>query len=226
MSYAFDVRFDSTEMPLTEILDALAIVLEAREIVPQSVSSLMASNGRPTVDLRRRVEIPIDEGGLRAVGSHVTSWWGLNVYCVSTPIARRLGRGDATEVDFAIFPTGPGKRTLKYKESSRVFESRLDDEDAENELYALQLMLCAALSFTVSDYDEEGSSLTREPFASLHEAERLIERAVDRGVPTSVVVAHSLLGLARAQELAKGRADDVRLSANGYLLFRFLHRVR
>ena len=226
MTRAYNVRFDETDTPLPDMIDRLGVVLADRKIIPHSVSWLARANDRPTVDLSQLSEIPVVDGDLSPVGPQVASWWGVNIYCVSLALAERFGRGDAMEVDFAIFHTPSGRRTLEYKESSRVYDARVTDEDAENELYALQLMLCSALGFRISDYDEETSPLTRSPCASLHEAQRIIERAVQKNVGTAVVIAQSLLGMPDAEKLAGKRADDVKFTATGYLLFRLLHKHR
>jgi hypothetical protein len=220
MSFDFVARFDTTRLPLPEILARLDTVLTANDIRPVAVSSVASHEGTPTVDVVRRASIDVTD--LASVPAEVHNWWGINVYCVSDRIAEELGRSTSMEVDFVIFPTPNREHTLTYRESSRVCRMRSKDTDAANQLVELQLGLCTALDLKLSAYDEESSDLEQTPLLTLDIFERWLAKSVERGGAISALCSLVLMSQARASEVAGRRRDDVRMSSSGYFLFPFL----
>jgi hypothetical protein len=219
MSVSFVARFDTTQLKLPQILDQLAGLFgELGVRFQNSATRLIEHDGWPTVSASCFEPIPVQD--MSEVGSIAAQWWGVGLYCVSLPLALRLGRGDWMEVDFQLF-RAPNKRwTLNYTESRTVQRHRIEVEDAARELYELQLRLCAALGLRFSVYDEEDYNLG--PVPTLKEVEHRLEACARGELGCSIVVATSEMTLERARELAGPRANLVRLSTTGHLLFPFL----
>ncbi|KIG19414.1 hypothetical protein DB30_02695 [Enhygromyxa salina] len=150
-----------------------------------------------------------------------TDWWGIGIECVSQVLIEGLGRTDAAEVYFNVF-TGPdGQWTISYNELFRAFNLRLQLAEAAQNLTSMQLRLCEAGGFGISIYDEENHS--RAPVPTLRNAEVAVKRIANdpkRGY-LSVVVSSKLMSYERACSLAGPRAEEVKLSIAGYVLFPF-----
>jgi hypothetical protein len=219
MSYSILTRFDTTSFTLPQILNKLPGLFEELGIQFQDTASrLVEHKGWPTLDASSFEPVPVQ--GMDEIGHVAAQWWGVGLYCISLPLAQRLGRGDWREVDFQLYRV-PNKRwTLSYMESKLARLHRLDVEEAAQDLYQLQLRLCATLGFRFSVYDEEDYDL--DPVPTLKEIEHRLERCAHGELGCSIVVATSEMELARARALAGPRADLVRLSTTGHILFPFL----
>src|SRR5690242_18304629 len=175
MSYSFQARFDITQLTLPQMLNKLPGLLDELGIRFQNtVSRLIEYKRWPTIDASSFE--PVQVQGLDEAGRVAAQWWGVGLYCVSQPLAKRLGRGDWMEVDFQFF-RAPNKRwTMTYRELKTAYQHRIEVEDAAQELYELQLRLCSALGFRFSVYDEEDYDIP--PIPTLKEVEHRIERYV------------------------------------------------
>src|SRR5689334_6538310 len=133
MSYSFHARFDTTQLTLPQIISKIGGILDESGIVFQNTASqLIPHNGWPTIDAESFLPTPVQ--GLDDAGQVAAQWWGVGLYCISTPLKQRLGRGDWMEVDFEIF-RAPNKRwTLSYRESKAAYHHRLEVEAAAREL--------------------------------------------------------------------------------------------
>lgn len=219
MSYSFLARFDTTQSTLPQILDKLEGLFSELGIQFQdSVSPLIEHKGWPTIDASSFESAPVQ--GLDEAGRMASKWWGLGLYCVSLPLAQRLGEGDWMEVDFQIFRAPNKKWTLSYMESKLAHRHRIEVEDAARDFYELQLRLCGALGFRFSVYDEENYNIS--PLPTLKEIERRIERCARGELGCSIVVANTEMDLNRARTLAGPHAALVRQATTGHILFPFL----
>ncbi|MDC0711323.1 hypothetical protein POL68_22830 [Stigmatella sp. ncwal1] len=217
MSYSFLARFDTTQHALPLILDKLAGLLDEMGIRFQGqVTRLVEYKGWPTVDV---ASDPVQVEKWGDIAKVASQWWGLGLYCSSSMLARRLGRGDWMEVDFRLFRASNGKWTLSYAESKAAQQHRLEVEEAANELYELQLRLCAVLGFQLSVYDEEDDDLTPSP--TVKEIEHRLEQCARGALGCSIVLSTAAMDFERAKALAGTRARVVRFST-GYTLFPFL----
>ncbi|HYO59310.1 hypothetical protein [Archangium sp.] len=219
MSISYRARFDRTELLLPQILEKLEGLIGDLGIRFQNrVFRLVEHQGGPTIDVSSFE--PVRVQGLGEVDRVAARWWGVGLQCSSLPLQKRLGRGDWTEVYFQLFRAPDKRWTLRYSELKSAQRLRLDVEDVARELYELQLRLCANLGFRLSIYDEEDDNLP--PVATLKDIEHRLERCKRGELGCSVVVASTEMGFKHAQGLVGVRANLVRLSTTGHILFPFL----
>jgi hypothetical protein len=208
MSISYLARFDTSWLKLPELIRGLETVFVEHGLVfDGTVGRLVSKGGWPAADVGQLEPLAVER--MADIPAVAASWFGVNLTCVSPAIAGRIGRGDWMEVDFALFRAGPGRWSLHYAEARRAFRDRAEDDQAAEELYALQVALCANLGFKLSLYDEEDDDLPA--VASIAEAEQRIRRATEGAPGCSIVVAkdqidHRVVGLTSAE----------------YVIFRFL----
>ena len=219
MSTSYLARFDSSALKLSDLIHGLEAVFQEHGLVfDGTVSRLVSNAGWPAADIGQ-VE-PLAVKRMADIPAVAANWFGVNMTCVSGAIARRIGRGDWMEVDFALFRAAPGRWSLHYAEGRRAFRNRTEDDKAAGDMYALQSALCASLGFKLSIYDEEDDDLPA--VASIDEAEERIRRATQGAPACSIVVADDQLDLSAAQVLAGPLRDSIGQAPSGYVIFRFL----
>lgn len=225
MSFSFMLRFDTTSLKGAEIFARLEKTLEAKEIRFGGVATrLVEHEGWPTVDAStaRWTGSDLETGDalhferISEIFAHAQPCWGIGLGCLSAPNARRHGRSTAMEVDISVFHASNGKWTLFYEESSTAGLARESDEDAQQEIYDLQLALCKDLGFKLSVYDEEDCDLA--PDVTLDE----IRGRLERPGQCSIVIHSSVLSLEEVRKAARERAQMIRLSTASYILCPFL----
>lgn len=219
MSTSFEARFSATGKKLPKLLERLEAALQKSDVrFFGSVMQLESHEGWPTVSGLGfdSVETMADLAGLAENG------WGVGLECVSDVLLEGLGRTDAVEVYFNIFRTDDNRWTVSYLEGSDATDFRAQSDAGARNLSALQAAVCHAGGFDLSIYDEQNHE--RSPVPTLRDAEVAIKRAAadpTRG-DLSVAVSSRLMTHERAQSLAGRRADQVKVSVNGYVLFPFL----
>lgn len=219
MSVSFEARFSTTRLDLSVLLERLDAALPDCGLrFVGAVMRLQPHDGWPTVG-------GLDFGSVASLGEAARvgeSWWGLGLECVSDVLLEGLGRSDAVEVHLNVFRSPEGPWTMSYLEADTATDHRIASQDAAKNLTALQLAMCRAGRFGLSVYDEQNHD--REPVPTLRSIEVAIKRvAADPSAgDLSVVVSTKLLDHARARLLAGPRADEVKVSTSGYVVFPFL----
>lgn len=219
MSTSFEARFSTTSMKLPKLLERLGTALPACGLrFFGSIMRLQAHDGWPTVSGSEFGKVD----SLVGAGAVAEQWWGVGLECVSDVLLQGLGRSDAVEVYLNVFRVQTDRWTVSYLESSSATDFRIRSEEGRRNLSALQEAVCRAGGFDLSIYDEQDHA--RSPTPAVREAEVAIKRvAADPNLgDLSVVAASKALSERRAKKLAGPRADEIRLSANGYVLLPFL----
>lgn len=219
MSTSFEARFSTTRLSLPELLGRIEAALpECGLRFFGAVARLQPSNGWPTVAGLDFASV----ASLAEAAKLAEPWWGLGIECVSDVLLEGMGRSDAVEVYLNVFRSPEGSWTMSYLESSAATDHRVASEDAAKNLVAIQLAMCEAGRFELSIYEEQDHE--RDPVPTLRSVEVAIKRAgADPSAgDLSVVVSTKVIDHARARRLAGKRAGDVKVSANGYVVFPFL----
>jgi len=221
MSVSYLAKFDTSPLKLPDLIHGLETVFVAHGLVfDGTVSRLVSNDGWPAADVEQVEPLAVEQ--MADIPAVAANWFGVNITCVSPAIARRIGRGDWMEVDFALFRAAPGRWSLHYLEGRRTFRNRADDDQAAEEMYALQIALCANLGFKLSLYDEEDDA--RPAVASIAEAEERIRRATQGAPGCAIVVRKDQIDRGAAQVLAGPLHQSVGETSSGPVILRFLAR--
>lgn len=220
MSTSFEARFSASKLfSLQDFAPRLERALaDCRIRWSGSFMQLEPHNGWPTVG-----GLAFSKAGtLTDVGRLARGWWGVGLACVSDVLLDGLGRCDAVEVYFSVFSAPEGGLSVIYLESATATDYRIKAPEAAENLLALQLAMCDAGHFEISIYDEQNHN--RNPIPTRRELEVSISRAGadPRRGDLSVVASCRQMSLERARQLAGSRADEVKLSTSGYVMFPFL----
>lgn len=217
MTTSFVARFDTTPKSLLKILNAIEPVLYNHKITyANSIIKMVSHNEWPTIE-----NLDFQNVSLSDVVNVAESWWGIGLSCVSQMLVNALGRNAASEVDLCIFRGPKNNWTMHYSEQSSAADYRIKTEDANQELIALQIDLCQAAGFKLSIYEEEDTE--KSPTVTIRNVETTVKKiSTDVGSESSMVVSTELMTLDKARKLAGSRADEVRESLQGFILFPFL----
>ncbi|PRP98560.1 hypothetical protein [Enhygromyxa salina] len=219
MGYSFEARFSQTRLDLVELLHQIDDTLPGCGLTfTGSAVQLFAHNGWPTVETTEFAAV----GSLPEVARIAGSWWGVGLEYVSHALLDGLGRNTAAEVYVNVFRAPDLQWTMSYLESSVAADYRIGSPEAAANLSAMQLAVCEAGGFDLSIYDEENHN--RAPVPTLRNAEVAVKRiASDPKLgDLSVAVSSKLMSHERACSLAGPRAEEVKVSIAGYVLFPFL----
>jgi hypothetical protein len=219
MSYSFEARFSTSPLDIAPLLERLDASLAACGLqYTGAMMQLVNQGGWPTIgglDFGQADSFP-------AATRLLASWWGVSFEFISKALHEGLGRTDAIEVYIRVFRAPDGRWTVSYDELSRATDFRIADDDAAQDLTALQLALCEAGGFDLSVYDEQ--SFNRQPIPHLRDVEVAVKRIANDPAlgDFSAVVSAKLIDHARARKIAGPRADEVKVALNGYIVFPFL----
>ena len=219
MSVSFEARFATTRLPLAALLERLDAALPDCGLrFHGAMMQLHSHNGWPTIG-------GLEFGHVDSIAEAAKvgeSWWGLGFELVSEVLLEGIGRSDAVEVYLRVFRSPEGPWTMSYLESDTATDHRIASEDAAKNLTALQLAICAAGRFELSMYDEQNHD--RDPVPTLRSVEVAIKgvAADPKAGDLAAVVSTKVLDHAKARRLAGARADDVKVSTNGYVVFPLL----
>lgn len=217
MSTSFVARFDTTPLSLKQVLDAIGPVIANHEIIYSgSLIELVPHGAWPTIG-----NLNFQNVGMGDAAKAASSWWGVGLSCISKHLVKEIGRGSASEVDLSFFRGPKNQWTLHYSELSMAADHRIESEESNQDLIALQTDLCRVAKFKLSLYQEEDTDGL--PTVSLRNVESAIKQiAGDIGSESSIVVSTELMDLNRGHQLAGSRADEVRQSNQGFIVFPFL----
>lgn len=219
MSFAFEARFSPTALDLPTVLSRLEAALVKSKIHFQNqIMRLDSRNGVPTAISTDAIDV----ASLSEVAVTARKWWGIGLSCVSEPLLGALGRTDAIEVGFTLFRSPDARIAITYDEAKGAFAARKSDPDLAGDLFALLIRVAAALQIEIAIYAEEAENGPLVP--TFEEAMRVIEDAgqSSHSPDQCIVVSSRLLPFEAARERAGRRADRVRLSPAGYVLFPFI----
>lgn len=218
MSFSFDARFPVCKLSLPEVIQRLDTIFADSDILYDGqIVRLHSRGGVPTV-------MSLESDGvenLADVAEHAAGWWGVSLYCISSPLARALGRTDAMEVYVRLFKAPDGGVQVEYNESSAAFRARRESSDLASDLIAFLARFAEALEVDFVIYGEEGDTVVPPRAPEINQV--LQQQAQSRrAVERLLIVSQNIISLDDARRLAGSWARNVGLMTSGFVVANFL----
>jgi hypothetical protein len=218
MSHAYEARFAGVDQDLSAIIAGLEPCLEKVGLVfDGEVTQLQSQGGLAVVASMESKRVT----QLTDIPRLANRWWGVSLFCISTPLADALGRTDAIEVYLRIVKVAEARRVIVYNEASAAFHARAELESLSQQLTSTLVAICSAVGSELAIYMEEDPELSEPSLDELRQ--RLVRQGqASEALAFHAVVKSEVLSLADARELVGPWAEHLRLSTNGYVVLPFL----